>query len=419
MRRLLSTLVVAAVVVAAAWWLASLPGQVTGQIGDLTIEVATPVFALGLVAVAVAVAALFYGLGWLATLPRRLRRRRVERFRRSGDAAVTRALVALAAGDAAGARRDSARARRLLGDTPQTLLLAAQAGRLAGLQTEAQSLFHALAERDDAPLLGLRGLLQQAVAAEDWTGAAALARRAEDAHPGAAWLREERAHLAIRTRAWKEALSLAGPDAPRAAYAAAAAAAETDPDEALRLARQAWKEDPTLSPAVLAYAGRLGAAGSDARAQSVLRDAWQASPHPDLAAAALAGITDPLQRLKAAEKLTAGKPDHPETHLLLARAALAAGLTGAARRHAERARQQLNQRRVWVLLADLEEQEHGYTEAVRDALRHAATADPDPTWRCAGCGRNHASWHPVCPNCGAAGRITWEGAPKVPMAAAG
>lgn len=416
MRRVLLILLVSALVVAAAWWLTSLPGHVTAQFGQFTVDVATPVVALGLLALVLLAWALLNLIGFLITLPRRLRRWRAGRMRRFGDAAVTRALVALAAADSAGARRESARARRYLGDTPQTLFLAAQAGRLAGLEGEAESLFRSLAARDDAPLLGLRGLLQQAVAREDWAEAAVLARRAEEAHPGAAWLREEHAQLAIRTGAWKEALLLAGPDAPRAAYAAAAAQAETDQDEALRLARQAWKEGPTLTPAALVYADRLRASGREARAQSVLRDAWEAAPHPDLAAAALSDIADPMLRLKAAEKLVARNPDHPESHLLMARCALAAGLPGEARRHAETAREQLNERRIWMLLADLEEQEHGHTEAVRDALRHAAMADPDPTWRCAGCGTNHPAWHPVCPNCGTAGRITWEGASKVPLA---
>jgi HemY protein len=416
MRRVLLILIVSALVVAAAWWLTSLPGHVTAQIGQFTIDVATPVVALGLLVLVLLAWALLNLIGFLITLPRRLRRWRAERMRRFGDAAVTRALVALAAADSGGARRESARARRYLGDTPQTLFLAAQAGRLAGLEGEAEGLFRTLAAREDAPLLGLRGLLQQAAAREDWTEAAALARRAEEAYPGAAWLREERAQLAIRTGAWKEALVLAGPQAPRAAYAAAAAQAEPDPDESLRLARQAWKEDPTLAAAALVYADRLRASGREARAHSVLREAWEAAPQPDLATAALSGIADPMLRLKAAEKLVARNPDHSESHLLMARCALAAGLPGEARRHAETAREQLNERRVWMLLADLEEQEHGPTEAVRDALRHAAMADPDPTWRCAGCGTNHAAWHPVCPNCGTVGRITWEGAPKVPLA---
>lgn len=413
MRRILVILVVSVAIVALAWWLSSLHGRVALQVGGLTIEMVTPVFILALIALVLASWAVLGLLRFLVTLPRRMRRWRHERARRLGDIAVNRALVALAAGDAPGARRESARARRNLGDTPQTLLLAAQAERLSGQEGAAEDLFRTLAAREDAPLLGYRGLLQQAVAREDWDRAADLARRAENAYPGAAWLREERARMAIRTGAWKDALSLAGPEDPRAAYATAAAQAEPDPDESLRLAKQAFKADPTLTPAALVYADRLRAAGREGRAQAVLRDAWDAAPHPDLATAALAGIADPLQRLKAAEKLVARHPEHPEAHLLLAGSALAAGLIGEARRHLEAVQSHLNERRVWMLLAELEEQEHGQTEPVRDALRRAAMADPDPAWRCRSCGTSMAQWHPVCPNCGTAGRIGWEGAPRI------
>src|SRR5699024_6142880 len=116
--------------------------------------------------------------------------------------------LALAAGEKADARREASRARRLLGDTPQTLLLSAEAGRLSGRDDEAEAMFHRLAERKDAAFLGYRGLLRQAMARQDWAEAASLARQAEAAHPGAAWLREERAQLAIRTGNWAEALEL-------------------------------------------------------------------------------------------------------------------------------------------------------------------------------------------------------------------
>jgi len=412
MRRVVLIVLLAAIVLAAAWWIAHLPGEVRFTLGDVTVEASAPVMVLGGLLVLVALYVLVRLAIALATLPRRLRRRAAERRRRQGDAAVTRALVALAAGEQGDARREAGRARRLLGDTPQTLLLAAQAGRLAGRDAEAEQCFRALAERPEAAFLGFRGLLRQAIARQDWPEAAALARRAEAAHPGAAWLREERAQLAVRSGAWKDALLLAGPGAPVAAYGAAAAAAESDAAEAVRLARKAWKDDPALAPAALAYAARLREDGKEGRAQSVLRRSWAAAPHPDLAAAALAPVTEPLARMKAAERLTADNADDPESHLLLARCALGAGLTGEARRHAEQARETLNERRVWMLLADIAEQEPDQADAVRDALRRAADADPDPVWHCTACGAAHAAWHPVCPACGSVGRIAWGGRPK-------
>ena len=323
--------------------------------------------------------------------------------------------MALAAGDAADARREAGRARRLLGDTPHTLLLSAEAARRLDRGAEADGAFRRLAERADARFLGLRGLLRQAEARGDWAEAAELARQAEEAHPGSGWLRAERSRLALRAGNWREALALAPRDAPQAALAAAAAEAETDPEAARKLARQAFEADPGLAPAAIAYATRLRADGRELRAQDVIRRAWATRPQPDLARFALAAEADDLARMQAAQRLAQENPDHPETHLMLAETALAANLTGEARRHAEAARAAgLNQRRLWSLLAAIAEKE-GNVPAQQDALRHAAQASPDPCWHCTACGAAHAEWHPACRACHRAGTLEWS--PAAPLLA--
>jgi HemY protein len=414
MLRIIAILVVGAVVTAGAWWLALLPGTVSAEIGETTLEAPTPVVALGLVLLFVAFYLVVRLIGHILALPHHTRRWQGHRRRSGGDVAVTRTLLALAAGEGGDARREAARARKLLGDTPQTLLLAAEAGRLAGREDEAEAAFRALAARQDAPFIGLRGLLRQAIAREDWSEAAALARQAEAASPGAAWLRTERAQLAVRAGNWGEALALAGPDAPKATLGAAAAEAEPDPAKALRLAKQAWTADPALVPAALSYARRLRQAGKEGRAQDVVRTSWTANPHPDLAEFALAATPEPLARVQAAARLAKANPGHPESLLAQARAELDAGLTGEARRHAEAAREAgLNQRRLWLLLADIEHAEpHDDGTAGRDALRHAATADPDPTWVCQDCGTTYPAWRPTCTVCGHTGTIGWAPAGK-------
>jgi len=415
MRRVLLILVAAAAAIAAAWWLATLTGTAEVTIGELTFEAPVSVLAVGVIAAFLVLHLLLRLIGGTIALPRRLRAWSARRDRVAGDLAVTRALVALAAGEAEAARREAARARARLGDTPQTLLLAAEAGRLAGLPAEAESTLRLLADRPDGAFLGLRGLLRAAMARQDWEEAARLAAAAERAHPGATWLKAERGQLAIRTGAWADALSLAAPDAPRAAFATAAAEAAGDPDAALRHARTAFEADPALAPAALAYARMLRTAGREARAQEVLRKAWTAAPHPDLAAAYLAAVTQELARVQAVERLTSGNPDHPESRLLLAGTALAAGLVGEARRHAEAAQAAgLSDRRLFTLLADIEEADRGDTEAgraaQRDALRAAASAPPGPGWQCGACGTPQPAWMPVCPQCGAAGSLRWTSA---------
>ncbi len=417
MRRVIAWVIVAALAVALAWWLAGLPGSVTVGLYGYTVRLATSLAIVAMALVVLALVIVLRILAWILGTPQRMRRRRARRRREAGDRAVTRTLVALAAGEDGHARREAMRARRLLGDTPQTLLLAAEAGRLAQREDEATGLYKQLAARDDAALLGLRGLFRQAVNRESWQEAAAIARRAEAVHPGGSWLREERVQLAVRTGNWAQAAQLAPPDAPRAAYATAAAAAEPDTEQALKLARRAWQDNPGFSPAALAYAKRLRAAGREVKALQVIRQAWRESPQPDLAAFSLDPIEDRQARFREASRIADAAPSSPESHLLLARAALDAGMFKDARRYLDDARRTgLNQRRLWLLQADLETEEGGDTEAgrqaQREALRRAATAEPDPAWRCDACGAEHPAWAPVCPVCHSAGRIRW-GTPRL------
>jgi HemY protein len=408
MLRAVSLLVLAAAVVALAWFVAHLPGQFVLHFGSYVVQTSVPVALLALAVLFGVLYALARLVAAVLRIPQWLNVRGALRQRRRGDEAVTQSLLALAAGDGTEARRESARSRRLLGDTPQTLLLAAQAARISGREDEAEAIFRELAARKDAGFLGQRGLLRQALARQDWVAAAEYARRAEAAHPGAAWLRTERAQIAVQTHDWREALSLSAPDAPLAAFATAAAEEQTDPAEGRKLAKRAFEADPALAPAAIAYARRLREQGKEPRAIDVLRRCWSLAPHPDVAAFALAPASGALERLSAAEGLVGTVlEDHPETHLLLARLHLDAGQVAAARTQLDLARAGgLDQQRVWLLQADIAEAEEQPDEA-REALRHATTAPSDPVWRCGSCGTVHTRWLAVCPQCRTAGRVAW------------
>ena len=418
MRAVLLFTLAAAVAISGAWWVAGLPGQVSATVSGTTIEVSAPVALALLAALFVVLYVIVRLVGALFRAPRNLRRRRHAGNRRRGDAALNRALLALAGNDATAARRETDRGRRLLGDTPLTLLLSAQAARQGGRDEEAQALFQQMAARSDAKLLGLRGLLSQAIAREDWPAAKQLAEQAEAAHPGAAWLVDERRRMAVQTGAWQEALRLAPPakgqgadPAARAAIALAAARNEADPVAAMKLSKQALDSDPALAPAAVDLAERQRVIQKDRAARETLKRAWTAAPHPDVAAAYLlpAG-EDPAARLKLARELAATAPTNPESSMLVARTAFDGGDYAEARRQADAARAAgLDDRRVWVLLADVAEAE-GNADGAQEALRHVADARPDPVWRCAACGAAPAAWAPVCDSCGTVGRIGWADA---------
>ncbi|MGH7161468.1 MAG: heme biosynthesis HemY N-terminal domain-containing protein, partial [Acetobacteraceae bacterium] len=394
MLRLIYFLIACAVALAIAFGLASLPGHVSAEIGQTTVVAPTGIAALALLILIIIVTVLLRLLGGFIRLPRRFRLWRSGRNRTEGDRAVTRTLVALAAGEAGRARRGAEAARHLLGDTPQTLLLTAEAARLAERSDEAEATFRILSERKDSAFLGLRGLLRAAILRSDWGEAAALARRAEAAHPGSSWLRRERRRISVETEDWRGALALAD-DPARAALAAAAADAEAEPNAALKLAREAVAADASLPAATLGLVKGLRRAGRERRAEAAIGNAWALAPHPELARLLLEPFNDKLERVKKAQALAARSPAHPESRILLAETALAAGLPGEARRHAEALRNEgIGWRRLWLLMAEIARAEAKGEDspAERDALRRAATAEGDPQWRCAGCGGVVATW---------------------------
>lgn len=413
MRRAIGVLLLLAAAVALAMWLAELGGSLEIRVGSFWVGLPFSVALMALIVGFVGLHTLLVVIAAMRRAPGRLRERRALRRRSDGDAAVTRALIALAAGTGDAARLEVRRARGLLGDTPQTLLLAAEAERLAGREDGATNAFRALAQREDARFLGLRGLLRQAMARQDWDAAQRLAREAEAAQPGAVWLREERQLLALHTKDWREALALAAPGAPVAALAMAAAGVEEDAEKAAELERRAFLADPGFTPAALAHARRLADAGSARRARSVLEQSWTALQHPAIGEAWLESVPDPLARVKAVEDLTHRSRTLPEARLLMARVALDAGLTGRARAELTALVDgEAADRRAYRLLAALEQAEHGDTAEGRAAqarwLRDGTDAPLGPRWRCGACGAEHNEWKPECGGCGTMGRIAWS-----------
>jgi len=402
MRAALSAVVAAGLAIALAWWVSGLSGTIEATISGVTVETSAPVAALAFALLATLIYVTVRAMLWLIDIPRQLGRWRQGRRLIAGDASVARTLVALAANDGPGARTESARARRLLGDSPQTLLHCAEAARLAGHEDEAAAFFEKLAGREDGRFLGLRGLFRLAIAREDWAEAQRLATNAEALRPGALWLREERTQLAVRLGNWTQALALAGPETPKNALVVAASQAEPDGGRALRLARRVFEENPTFAPAAVAFALRLRSAGKDNRAQETLRAAWSRAPHPDIAACYMAPFTDKLIRVREGAALARANPRHAESQVLMAGLALDAGLLLEARKHADSARTLgLNDQRLWRIIARLPDSDPVETK------RSMSNATPDSGWICDSCGTLSASWLPACQNCHIAGRMVW------------
>jgi len=422
MIRVVVYLLIVGLLAAAFVWLADRPGDVL--ITWLGFKIETSVMAL---AVAVAAVAALTAMLWTIvraiwrspdTLRFYLRMRRGMR----GYHAVSQGLIAVGSGDVRSARRFAEEAARIAPNEPLTLLLGAQASQLAGDRDAAERTFHAMASRDDTRLLGLHGLYIEAQRRNDGAAAKLYAEEAASAARAPAWAALAVFDARCAAQDWVGALErldrnmksgLVDRDTYRRDRAVLLTAralesdAHDDRDGARSLALEAVKFAPTLVPAA-ALAGRLlGEAGERRRAARIVETAWNANPHPDLADAYahLQSGGSARDRLARVEALAKSSPGNIEGALAVARAALDAQEFAVARRVLTPL-SIAPSRRVSMLMAELEQMEHGDEGRAREWMTRAARAAPDPTWTADGLMSDR--WMPVSPVTGRLDAFQWK-----------
>jgi len=395
MLKALKYILITGILLAIAWWVASLPGNVTAEAGRFTITTSTPASLLLLFLLVALLTITIRVIGGVRRVPGGFLAWRGGRRQKLGDNATERGIVALAAGDAKQAQTEAMRARKLIGDTPLVLLLTAESARLAGQAEQAKAAFTKLTRNKNMAFLGHRGLLRHAMDEQAHKTAQGHALAAADAYPNSQWLAAQRLNLAAKQRDWPAALALTKNPAETAALATQAARDATTQHQALTYAKQAVRAQPTLAPAVAAYAEALRAAGKPRAAKRALLAGWKAAPHPMLAEAFLNPLPTPIERAQAAGELAAANPGHLESELALAQTALAARLTGEARRHAEAA--------IAAGATD------GRAEAVIAALDGKPAAQQlTPGWECSACHAAQTGWAALCANCQRIGTLAWR-----------
>ena len=179
------------------------------------------------------------------------------------------------------------------------------------------------------------------------------------------------------------------------------------------LAAQAQQLAPDLAAIAANNARLLLARGRRRAATRAIERAWKTAPHPELARLYLEArrATEPLASAASLQRLAARNPDATESHLALGEAALAARLWGEARRHLTLAAQgspSVGTRRLFLLMARLEESEAGEPQAAREWLDRAIGAPPDPCYVCTRCGAMAPEWQSLCPACGGFDTFAWQ-----------
>ncbi len=195
--------------IALAVWVADRPGQVHIEWMEYTVNMQMGLFLLVMMAAILIAIFIYQFIRALVTFPSSWARYNEIKAREKGWRALTQGLTAVAAGDKAAAGKFSKKASKYLGeDDGLPLLLEAQAARLDGRDHDAAKSFVKLLEHKEAGFLGVRGLLQSAMDAEDYETAHRLCERALKSYPKQKWILNLAFELAIKLRHWDEALKV-------------------------------------------------------------------------------------------------------------------------------------------------------------------------------------------------------------------
>uniref|UniRef100_UPI00356692B3 tetratricopeptide repeat protein n=1 Tax=Actibacterium sp. TaxID=1872125 RepID=UPI00356692B3 len=116
-------------------------------------------------------------------------------------------------------------------------------------------------------------------------------------------------------------------------------------------------------------------------------------------------------RIKRFQTLTAVKPDHPETRMLMAELHIAAEDFPAAAVALGDLAETDPTARTLTLMAAIERGQGADDSVVRGWLARALTASRGPQWICDSCGTAHADWAPICAECGSFDTLSWKTAP--------
>ena len=430
--------------------LAVLAGQLSENGGTVRIWAFDHEFTLAplaaLIALILLVVAVWLGIKLLGLLGASLRflngdetalSRYFDRNReRRGYAALSEGMVALASGEFTTALARARTAERLLKKPELTLLLKAQAAEAAGDTGIATEAWKALLADENTRFVAVRGLLRQKLAAGDTETALKLAERAFALKPRHAETQDILLKLQADGGDWHGARGTLSQkhrsgSLPRSVYRrrdallalqeAKVVLDEGSSIEAREAAIEANKLSPDLIPAAVIAAHALVEKGDRRGASRVLKKAWGAQPHPDLAQAFADIEPDetPEERLKRFKLLFKQAPDAEETHLTEAELLLAAEDFKAAKLALGQIPVAHPTQRALAMLAAAERGLGADDAVVRDILVRALKAPRGPEWCCDSCGAVRPQWGPICSSCGGFDTLSWrDPAPAHAQAAA-
>ena len=352
---------------------------------------------------------------------------------RKGYQALSEGMMALASGDGSSAMNKAAKAEKYLAKPELTNLLTAQAAEMAGDRRKAEETYKKLVKDEATRFVGVRGIMKQKLADGDTDTALQLAERAFALKPK----HEETQDILLKLQAQGEdwagarktlAAKLKSGTLPRdvhkrreavlALSQAEGILGDGNDIEAREAAIEANRLSPDLIPAAVMAARSYIEQDQKRYAVRVLKKAWDAQPHPELAAtyAMIEPDETPAERIKRFAKLTKSTPDHAEAKMLNAELNIAAEDFPEARRAMGDLVETSPDARSLTIMAAIERGEGGSDAVVKGWLARALNAPRGPQWVCDACNHIHAEWEPVCGNCASFDTLSWKSPPTAEIA---
>ena len=406
-------------------WIADHPGIVTLNWQGNDIRTSLMVVVVAVVALIAIILFVWGLLRGVIGLPFAMTRFFSNRRREKGFQALSKGLIAAGTGDKELARRLAKESGKLLTNEPLVDLLDAQTSLLEGNQEAARGRFEAMLENDETKLLGLRGLYLEAEREGAREASRQYAQEASAISPSLAWAGNAKLRNYSMDGDWENALNTLEANRSagivdkqkakrhRAVLLTGRAMAEepAKPDLAAKLASEAHRLAPDLVAAAVIGATAYGRANNLRKASKMVEAVWKISPHPELAEAYIhLRMGDSVNdRLKRAQTLTKLRANHPQGNMAVADAAIDAKDWSCARDAMKSVLADNLTERACLIMADIEEGEHGDAGRMRDWLSRAVRAPRDAKWTAEG--YTSESWLPISPVTGAIDVFEW----KVPV----
>ncbi|MQY41819.1 tetratricopeptide repeat protein [Epibacterium sp. SM1969] len=344
---------------------------------------------------------------------------------RKGYKALTEGMMALSAGEGRLAMAKATRAEKYLENPQLTDLIVAQAAEMSGDTRKASEAYKRLLSNQSTRFVGVRGIMKQKLSEGDKETALALAEKALALRPKHEEVQDTLLQLQAQAQDWAGARKTLSTklktgtlprdvfkrrDAVLALSSAKALLDEGATVEQQEKAIEANTLSPDLIPAAVLAAGAYVEKGKKRVAIRLLKKAWEAQPHPDLAHAFAAIEPDetPAARIKRFEPFLRMKPGHDENRLVSAELYVVAEEFPAARRALGDLPERAPDARALTLMAAIERGEGSDDSVVRAWLTRALSAPRGPQWVCDVCNHIHPEWAPICENCGSFDTLTWK-----------